>query len=245
MMPVARRDLDAAAHARSASQDRARRQQHAADHDHRNDEGEPADGDEHADLGARQPLGGVGAVADHRARQHRAADIVRQRIGGERAQRDEQQRDLCARYGQRDVVVAGERGVGDDRAERRKQQAVGRDRRQRRPRRRRARCRAIRGRAATARTRRLRIRRPARNIVSTSSCAGCSSPPLFQNRFPSSDSRICPAGKPFSAPVPGRIRFAGKGKSPTHLVKAAVAANLDGNKEDHSACSVRQGSRGA
>ena len=124
--------------------------------------------------GPVSPLVRIGAVADDGARQHRAADIVRQRIGGEGAERDEQQRHLLADMGERDVVVAGDRRIGDDGAERRKQRAMRRDGGEPVIDVGEARCRAARDRAATAKRRPRRNRRPARNISSTACRAGCS-----------------------------------------------------------------------
>ncbi len=97
--PVAERDADRQHLRRSGRiSDGSRMSTTPARKHRRQDEGEPADGDQDADFGRRQPLDRVGAVADDRARQHRAADIVRQRIGGEGAERDEQPATLSCRY---------------------------------------------------------------------------------------------------------------------------------------------------
>ena len=64
-------------------------QQEAAERRRAESEGERAEGDEHADFADAEPLGRIGAVADDRAGEHRGADVVGDRVGGERGERDE------------------------------------------------------------------------------------------------------------------------------------------------------------
>ncbi len=64
----------------------------------------------------REALGAVGAIADHGAGEHRCADIVGQRIGGEGAERDEGPGDMLhAEMQQGDAVIPGECRIGDKR----------------------------------------------------------------------------------------------------------------------------------
>src|SRR5690606_7833529 len=52
---------------------------------------------------------------DDGTRNHRCADIVGKRIGGERADGDEGERYFLAQMQKRDVVVAGQRHIGEER----------------------------------------------------------------------------------------------------------------------------------
>ena len=62
-------------------------QDEAAEQHRAEDEGERAEGHQHPDLARSTALRAIGAIADHGAGKHRGADIVRQRIGGERRDR--------------------------------------------------------------------------------------------------------------------------------------------------------------
>ncbi|MNY37221.1 hypothetical protein D3C86_1717680 [compost metagenome] len=86
--------------------------------------GERAEGDEHADFARCQPLRSVGPVAHDGAGKDGGAEIVRERIGGERADGDEPQRDTVAEVIERQLVVAGKRCIGDQRRADRQQPAL-------------------------------------------------------------------------------------------------------------------------
>src|SRR5271165_2595665 len=103
-------------------------QEEAAEHRRAEREGERAEGDQHANLGDAEPLGRIGAVADDRAREDGGADIVGDGVGGERRQGDESPAQPPAEMKERDLVVPGERRIGERGGGDRSQPAGGRDR---------------------------------------------------------------------------------------------------------------------
>ena len=103
----------------------------AAQQDGAESEGEGAQGHQHGDLGRAQALRRIGPVAHDGAGKHRGADIVRQGIGGERGDGDEQPRDVAhAQMQQRDPVVPGQGRIGDEGRQAGEGVAVGRHGRQ-------------------------------------------------------------------------------------------------------------------
>ncbi len=79
-------------------------------------ESERAQSNKNGHLCGGQPLGRIGSVAHHCAREDRGADVVRQGVGGERTQGDEHPRNIAdAEMQKSDTVVPGERRIGDDR----------------------------------------------------------------------------------------------------------------------------------
>ena len=97
-------------------------------------EGVGAQQDQRGHLRRIQPFRGIGAVTHHCAREHARSDIVRKRVRGERAQRDEDPADvLDAKMQKRDAVVPGERGVSEQGGESGEQIVDGRNAIQTRP----------------------------------------------------------------------------------------------------------------
>jgi hypothetical protein len=65
------------------------KQQRKSAHRRRSErEGERAERDQYADLADAEPLLRIGAIAHDRARKHRSADVMGERIGCERRHRD-------------------------------------------------------------------------------------------------------------------------------------------------------------
>ena len=94
-------------------------------------EGEGAERDQDRDLGGAQALRMIGAVADHAPGEDRSADIVRERVGDEGAERDIGPGDafLAMQMQQCDPVVPGECSIGDERREPGMEEGGGRDQR--------------------------------------------------------------------------------------------------------------------
>ncbi len=94
---------------------RPQEQHDGREHQRAEREGEGAEGDEHAHLSRRQAFRPIRSIAHHRAGKNRGAEIVRKRIGGERAEGDEPQRDAVAEMIERQPVIGGKRRIGDKR----------------------------------------------------------------------------------------------------------------------------------
>ncbi|MNN09807.1 hypothetical protein D3C81_1227100 [compost metagenome] len=75
-------------------------------------EREGAEEDQQADFLRTEALAAVGAIAHHRAGEHRGADVVGQGVGGERTEGDEAPGNPLAQMGEGDVVVPGQGKVG-------------------------------------------------------------------------------------------------------------------------------------
>src|ERR1700677_4487445 len=78
-------------------------------------ESEGAKRDEDADFRRAEAFGGISAIADHRAGKDGRADVVGERVGGEGGQSDKPPVQPPSEMGERDLIVAGERGIGHHR----------------------------------------------------------------------------------------------------------------------------------
>ena len=91
-------------------------QNHTAQRDGAKEKREGGEGHQHADFRHAQALGGIGPVAHQSAGKYRCADIMRQRIGGERHSGDKHPAELVSQMQQSDAIIPGQRRVGHQRA---------------------------------------------------------------------------------------------------------------------------------